>query len=163
MDGFNMGILRSLFKSIIYRIITIGLGFIVAFLLNKDAETALLITLVTEGVQFVYYFGFETTWSHFDEKRLRKLISKEFRDREVDVKLTLGALTDIAKEFSQVDTFIPELYNSVKGFFNKMLENVQLKELHEEFEKYKRSFESLHKGRGFDEADKPSNEKESGD
>ena len=152
MDGFSMELLRSLVKSIIYRIITIGLGFLVTYLITGSIADALSIGLTTESLQFGYYLGFESVWSHYDEKRLRKLISKEFRDREVDVKLTLGALTDMAKEFSQVDTFIPEVYKSIKGFFDRMLENVQLKELHEDFEKYKRSFESLHKGRGFDKS-----------
>jgi len=57
----------------------------------------------------------------------------------------------MAKEFSQIDTFIPEVYNSILSFFSKILENAQLKDLHEDFRRYKRSFEIIHKGRGFDE------------
>jgi uncharacterized membrane protein len=146
-----MALLRSLIKSIIYRIITIFLGFLVTYLVTGNVSAALSIGLATEAVQFVYYFGFESVWSYYDEKRLRAQISAEFRDQIIDVKLTLGALVDMAKEFSQVDTFIPEVYNSIRSFFNKMLENKQLSELHEEFEKYRRSFETTHRDRGFNQ------------
>ena len=144
-----MGVKRNLAKSLIYRVITIMLGFLTSFIITGDISFAINIALITESVQFVYYFGFETVWSYYDEKRLRELIRKEFRDREIDVKLTMGALIDMAKEFSQIDTFIPEVYSSISSFFNKMLENKQLKNLHDEISKYKSSFETTHKGRGF--------------
>ncbi|NVM30965.1 MAG: DUF2061 domain-containing protein [Candidatus Helarchaeota archaeon] len=152
-----MNLKRNLAKSVIYRIISVFVGFFVTYLVTGDITTAFFVGWISEVVQFFYYFSFESVWSHYDEKRLRKLISKEFREREINVNLTLGALSDMAKEFSQVDTFLPELYNSISNFFKKMLENQQVQELHEDFEKYKRSFESIHKGRGFDP---PSTEKE---
>ena len=144
-----MGIKRNLGKSIIYRIITIGIGLLTGYLITGNITFALNLTIITESVQFAYYFVFETIWNFYDEKRIRKLIRKEFRDKIIDVKLTMGTLIDVSKEFSQIDTFIPKLYSSILSFFDRMLENKQLKDTHDEITKYKEVFVSTNKNRGF--------------
>ena len=55
-----------------------------------------------------------------------------------------SSIMEIAYHMSQVDTFIPKLYLSVRNFFNKLLENEQLAEIHDEIKKYKSYFETTH-------------------
>jgi hypothetical protein len=55
----------------------------------------------------------------------------------------------MSKEFSQIDTFIPEIYTSILSFFDKVLQNEQLKHLHGEISKYKKVFVNTNKNRGF--------------
>ena len=107
--------------------------------------------MLTEIVQFFWYFSYDTVWTYYDEKRLRRLIGEEYRKKEIKLKLSLESINDIAREFSQVDTFIPKVYNSVLSFYNKILLNKELKELHEDFLEYKNAFETIHKGRELDE------------
>jgi len=127
------------------------LGLITAYIVTGDINTALGLSLATEGIQSVNYFAFESIWSYYDEKHMRAKISKEFLEREVNLKLSLGAIIDISKEFSQIDTFIPEIYNSITNFYDKILANKQLSEFHEQIEKNKTTFETINKGRGFSE------------
>ena len=144
-----MGLKRNLGKSIIYRIITIGIGLLTGYIITGNLAFAFNLTIITESVQFAYYFIFETIWNYYDVKRIRRLIRKEFRDKIIDVKLTTGTLIDISKEFSQIDTFIPKLHSSILSFFDRMLENKQLKNTHEEIAKYKSIFLATNKNRGF--------------
>ena len=143
--------MKNLLKSLIYRAITVSLGLLTAYIFTGDIFSAFLLSIATEIVQFFNYFAYETVWSYFDEKRLRKQIREEFRKKEINLKLTFGSIKDIASEFSRIDTFIPEIYNSVTSFYNKILENKELKELHGDFEKYKNYFEATHKGRALAE------------
>ncbi|NVM02623.1 MAG: DUF2061 domain-containing protein [Candidatus Helarchaeota archaeon] len=142
-----MDVKRNLAKSLVYRAITIGFGLLTAYIVTGDIFTAFLVSILTEVVQFFWYFSFDTVWTYYDEKRLRKLIGEEFRQKEIKLKLSLESITDIAREFSQVDTFIPKVYNSVLSFYNKILLNKELKELHDDFLEYKNAFETIHKGR----------------
>ncbi|MHA1339207.1 MAG: DUF2061 domain-containing protein [Promethearchaeota archaeon] len=146
-----MGFLKNLIKSLVYRSITIFLGIITAYVVTGDINAALGLSLATEGVQSINYFLFESVWSYFDEKKLRAKIAKEFREREIELKLSLGVIIDISKEFSQIDTFIPELYNSISKFYNRILNTKELSEFHEQIKKYKDIFEITNKDRGFDE------------
>ena len=147
-----MDIKRSLAKSLIYRAITIGLGLLTAYIFTGNIFTAFLLSMATEVVQFINYFAYETVWSYYDEKRIRKLIKEEYRQKEIKLKLSLESIKDLAREFSQVDTFIPKLYNSVISFYNRILHNRELKELHEDFLEYKNAFEAIHKGRNLEES-----------
>ncbi len=142
-----MDIKRGLAKSLLYRAITIGLGLLTAYIATGDILTAFLVSILTEIVQFFWYFGYDTVWTYYDEKRLRKMIGEEYRQKEIKLKLSLESINDIAREFSKVDTFIPQVYNSVLSFYNRILQNKELKELHEDFLEYKNAFETIHKGR----------------
>jgi uncharacterized membrane protein len=137
---------ESFFKSIIYRIITIFLGMIVAFTLTGDVIFALSIGLATETVQFVNYFVYETIWTNYHDKRLRIKIEKT---REVDIKLDFDFLKEMSFEFSQTDTYDKEAYESVLSFFDKLLENKNLIEIQEEVQRDKNYFELRHKARSF--------------
>ena len=77
-------------------------------------------------------------------KKRRELLSKliKFDENEIRLLENLGYFSE-----SQIDTFIPELYISIQNIFNKMLENEQLEEIHEEIEKFKNYFDIRHSGR----------------
>jgi uncharacterized membrane protein len=137
---------ESFFKSVIYRIITIFLGMIVAFTLTGDVIFALSIGLATETVQFVNYFVYETIWTNYHDKRLRIKIE---RTREVDIKLDFDFLKEMSFEFSQTDTYDKEAYESVLSFFDKLLQNKNLIEIQEEVQRDKNYFELRHKARSF--------------
>jgi len=137
---------ESFFKSVIYRIITIFLGMIVAFTLTGDVIFALSIGLATETVQFVNYFVYETIWTNYHDKRLRIKIEKT---REVDIKLDFDFLKEMSFEFSQTDTYDKEAYESVLSFFDKLLQNKNLIEIQEEVQRDKNYFELRHKARSF--------------
>ena len=153
-----MDVKRSLVKSVIYRIFSILTGFLIGFLLTGEFFSAVLVSIVSETIQFFNYFGYETAWSYFDEKRLRKLIGEEYRAKEIQLKLSLESINTIAREFSQIDTFTPRIHKSVSNFYNMILENKEMKELHDDFRKYKNSFDFAHKDRGF-EVEKTEEEK----
>ncbi len=136
-------------KSAIYRVITILLGLLTAYIVTGNVFTAFALSLATESIQFMNYFAFEMVWSRFDEKRLREEIGREFREKEINMKLTVGSVLDIAREFSQLETFVPGVYRSVSGFFKNVLKNKQLKDFHEEISKLAEGFEIAHRGRGF--------------
>ncbi len=140
---------RNLLKSGVYRVITILLGLLTAYIVTGNVFTAFALSIVTESIQFMNYFAFEMVWSRFDEKRLREEIGREYREKEIRMKLTVGSILDIAREFSQIDTFVPEVYRSVSSFFKNVLSNKQMKEFHEEITKLADGFEIAHRGRGF--------------
>ena len=138
---------ESLFKSVIYRIITIFLGMLVLLILTGgDVIAAFLAGLATETVQFINYFVYETIWTNYHDKRLRIKIEKT---REVDIKLDFDFLKEMSFEFSQTDTYDKEAYESVLSFFDKLLQNKNLIEIQEEVQRDKNYFELRHKARSF--------------
>jgi len=50
---------------------------------------------------------------------------------------------------SRIDTFIKEVYESALNFFTSILENEELKDLHEKISKYFEYFKHTHSNRGF--------------
>jgi len=137
---------ESFFKSVIYRIITIFLGMLVIFIVTGNVLAAFSIGFATETVQFIYYFFYEAVWTHYHDKRLRIKIE---RTRKVDVKLDFDLLKEISFEFSQTDTYVKEPYDSIMSFFENLLQNENLAEIHEEVQRDRIYFELKHKNRGF--------------
>ena len=137
---------ESFFKSVIYRIITIFLGMLVIFIVTGNMLAAFSIGFATETVQFIYYFFYEAVWTHYHDKRLRIKIE---RTRKVDVKLDFDLLKEISFEFSQTDTYVKEPYESIMSFFENLLQNENLAEIHKEIQRDRIYFELKHKNRGF--------------
>ncbi len=137
---------ESFFKSVIYRIITIFLGMLVIFIVTGNVLAAFSIGFATETVQFIYYFFYEAVWTHYHDKRLRIKIE---RTRKVDIKLDFDLLKEISFEFSQTDTYVKEPYDSIMSFFENLLQNENLAEIHEEIQRDRIYFELKHKNRGF--------------
>jgi len=137
---------ESLFKSVIYRIITIFLGMLVILLVTGDLIAAFSIGFATETVQFINYFVYETIWTNYHDKRLRDKIE---RTREVDVKLDFDLLKEISFEFSQTDTYVKEAYEPILSFFEKLLKNENLAEIQEEVQRDRNYFVLKHKDRSF--------------
>jgi len=139
----------TLIKSLVYRVITIALGLLTAYIVTGDFETALGLSLITESVQSLNYFGFESLWGYFYEKRIRADISKEFKKREIDLKVTIENIIDITKGFSEMDTFNPKLYNSLINFFDSSINNQNLRGFESELTEAKKNFIALNQGRDF--------------
>ena len=137
---------ESFFKSVIYRIITIFLGMLVILIVTGNLLAAFSIGFATETVQFIYYFFYEAVWTHYHDKRLRIKIE---RTRKVDINLDFDLLKDISFEFSQTDTYVKEPYDSIMSFFENLLQNENLAEIHEEIERDRIYFELKHKDRQF--------------
>jgi uncharacterized membrane protein len=137
---------ESFFKSVIYRIITIFLGMLVIFVVTGDLFAAFSLGFATETVQFINYFFYESIWTNYHDKRLRLKIE---RTREVDVKLDFDLLKDISFEFSQTNTYVKEAYDPMLSFFEKLLHNETLAEIHEDVQRDKNYFELKHKDRSF--------------
>ena len=137
---------ESFFKSVIYRIITILLGMLVIFIVTGNLFAAFSIGFSTEAVQFVNYFFYEAIWTNYHDKRLR---SKIERTRKVDIKLDFDLLKDISFEFSQTDTYAKEAYESILSFFNNLIQNEILIEIHEDIQRDKNYFELKHKNKNF--------------
>ena len=135
---------ESLIKSLIYRAITLVLGTLTAYLITGSIEIATGTAILTETVQAGNYFIYELIWSNLSRKKLEEKIIEDIRKRQIDLKIDYNSIMEIAYHMSQVDTFIPKLYLSVKNFFNKLLENEQLEEIHDEIKKYKSYFETTH-------------------
>ena len=72
---------ESLIKSTIYRIITILLGMLVALIITGNIVLALSLGIATETIQFIYYFIYETVWTNYHDKRLRRKILSLFTKR----------------------------------------------------------------------------------
>jgi uncharacterized membrane protein len=137
---------ESFLKSIIYRIITVFLGMLVAFIITGDLAAALSLGIITESIQFVNYFIYESVWTNFHDKRLRRKIEEM---REVDVKFDFDLIKDISYEFSQTATFVKEIYDSTVKFFDNLLKNEHLSEIHEVILRDKTYFEIKHEHRSF--------------
>ncbi len=137
---------ESFFKSVIYRIITIFLGMLVIFIVTGDLFAAFSLGFATETVQFINYFFYESIWTNYHDKRLRLKIE---RTREVDVKLDFDLLKEIFFEFSQTYTYVKEAYEHILSFFEKLLQNENLVEIHEDIQRDQNFFELKHKDRSF--------------
>ena len=137
---------ESFFKSVIYRIITIFLGMLVIFIVTGNMLAAFSIGFATETVQFIYYFFYEAVWTHYHDKRLRIKIE---RTRKVDIKLDFDLLKEISFEFSQTDTYVKEPYESILSFFENLLQNENLVEIHKDIQRDRVYFELKHKNRDF--------------
>ena len=88
---------ESLFKSIVYRIITVILGFLTAYIITGDVWAAFGIASLTEFVQFVNYFFFEIIWTNL---RTRKRIEEELMKKLVDLKVRYDSILELAYEMS---------------------------------------------------------------
>jgi len=141
---------RSLIKSIIYRMITLALGTLTSYLFTGDIGVATGLALLTEAVQSVNYFVFETIWSYYERKRLRKKIEEEII-REIDLTVNYDFLRELSYELSRFDTFVEEIYISILNFYDRLLENEQLEDIHEEIKKHRETFVKAHEGRNFKE------------
>lgn len=140
---------RSLFKSIVYRIITIFLGISTALIVTGDLYQALSLGLATEFVQFINYFVFETIWSSYERKRLRQKFRKEFLEREIELKVNYSSIKELSYELSRFDTFVKPIYTAILNFYDSLLKNDDLKELHDEISSHKEFFIKAHAGRNF--------------
>ena len=139
---------ESLFKSIIYRIITISLGILVVFILTGSLAAALSLGLITEAVQFINYFIYESVWTNYHDKRLKRIIEEM---KEVDVKFDFDLIKDLSFEFSQTSTFVKEHYDSILKFLENLLKNNYLAEIHDLVLRDKTYFEIKHKDRSFNQ------------
>jgi len=137
---------ESFLKSVIYRIITILLGMLVILIVTGNLLAAFSIGFATETVQFIYYFFYEAIWTHYHDKRLRIKIE---RTRKVDIKLDFDLLKEISFEFSQTDTYVKEAYGSILSFFENLIQNENLTEIHKDIQRDKTYFELKHKNRNF--------------
>jgi len=137
---------ESFIKSIIYRMITILLGMLVALIITGNIFVALSLGIATESIQFINYFIYETIWTNYHDKRLRRKIELM---REVDIKFDFDLIKDMSFEFSQIDTFIKEYYESILSFFEKLLQNQYLEDIHKDILRDKTYFELKHKHKKF--------------
>ncbi len=137
---------ESLLKSTIYRVITISLGMLVVFIITGSLAAALSLGLITETVQFINYFIFESIWLNFHDKRLKRKILEM---KEVDLKFDFELIKEISYEFSQTNTFIKEIYDSILRFFDKILQNKYLGEIYDTILRDKTYFELKHEHRSF--------------
>lgn len=138
---------ESFFKSIVYRIITVILGFITAYIVTGDMLAAFGIASLTEIVQFINYFFFEVAWTNL---RTKKRIEEELRQKLVDLEIRYDSILELAFEMSQIDTFIKEVYDSTDNFFKSILENEELSDLYEDIAKYYASFKNKHQNRNLE-------------
>ena len=54
---------RIIVKSIVYRIAVFLITFVVAYLITKDVKLTLGISILTECLQFIFYFCYEHVWN----------------------------------------------------------------------------------------------------
>ncbi|MFX1588063.1 MAG: DUF2061 domain-containing protein [Promethearchaeota archaeon] len=137
----------TLIKSLIYRGITLVLGTITAYALTRSIAIATGTALLTEAVQAVNYFIYELIWSNLSRRKLEEEIIQKIKNREINLKIGFSSILDLAYQLSQIDTFVPKLYLSTLNIFNKMLENTELEEIHDEIEKYRNHFKKVHSKR----------------
>jgi len=137
---------ESLFKSIIYRIITITLGILVVFIITGSLVAALSLGIITEIVQFINYFIYESVWTNYHDKRIKRKIEEM---KTVDIKFDFNLIKDISYEFSQTNTFVKEHYDSIIKFLDNLLKNKYLSEIHDIILRDKTYFELKHKERSF--------------
>lgn len=137
---------ESLLKSLIYRVITISLGMLVAFIITGSLAAALSLGIITESVQFINYFIYESVWTNFHDKRLKRKILEM---KEVDLKFDFELIKEISFEFSQTNTFLKEIYDSILRFFDKILQNKYLGEIYDIILRDKTYFELKHEHRSF--------------
>jgi len=138
---------ESVIKSIIYRSITLVLGFFTAYIFTGNIAIATGTAILTESVQSINYFVYELTWSNISRRRFEKKIIDKIKRKEINLKLDYSSIKELAYQLSQIDTFVPKLYISTRNIFNNMLNNEELEEIHEDIKKFKESFEAVHSGR----------------
>jgi uncharacterized membrane protein len=137
----------SLIKSLVYRTITLGLGTLTAYLFLGSIALATGTAFLTEAVQGVNYFIFELIWSTVSRRRLERKFQEKYKEKKVNLEIEFSSLKEIAYDLSNVDTFIPKIYLSTLNFFNHLLENGDLEEIHDEIQSYKDHFVQVHSGR----------------
>ncbi|MFW9878998.1 MAG: DUF2061 domain-containing protein [Candidatus Thorarchaeota archaeon] len=137
---------ESFIKSLIYRVITITLGMLVALIVTGSLTIALSVGVVTEIVQFINYFIYESIWTNFHDKRLRKKIEEL---KEINLKFDFDLIKEISYEFSQTETFIEDIYESILRFYDKLLSNQYVDEIREDILRDKKYFEKKHEKRSF--------------
>lgn len=136
---------ESILKSIVYRIITVMLGFLTALIITGNIIIALGVALLTEIVQFINYFIFEVIWTN---KITKKRLIEELK-KTVKLDLNYDAILELAYQMSQTDTFMGEVYVSALNFLNSILKNEKLKDIHDQVSKYLEHFKYTHKNREF--------------
>lgn len=138
---------ESVVKTLIYRAITLVLGTFTVYILTGSIALATGAALLTESVQAVNYFIYELIWSNIARKRLEQEILERIKRKEINLKINFEPIREISYELSQIDTFVPKLYLSVLHFFDSMLENKELQEIHKELDMYKENFKRVHSSR----------------
>ncbi|MFX1572924.1 MAG: DUF2061 domain-containing protein [Promethearchaeota archaeon] len=138
---------ESIVKSIIYRALALVLGTLTVYIFTGSIALATGVAILTEAVQAVNYFIYELIWSNIARKKLERELLERLKRREINLKINFEPIREISYELSQIDTFVPKLYLSVLHFFESMLKNEELKDIHEEIEKYKENFERVHSAR----------------
>ncbi|MFW9827880.1 MAG: DUF2061 domain-containing protein [Candidatus Thorarchaeota archaeon] len=147
MKSYNIEWKQSLIKSIIYRLITLGLGTLTAYIITGSIAIATGTAILTETVQGVNYFVYEMIWSNMSRRKLEKKIIEKIQKKEIELKLDYSSIKELAYQLSQIDTFIPKLYITIQNIFKNMLENIELEEIHTDIEHYKTYFDIVHRGR----------------
>ena len=137
----------SLFKSLIYRSITLVLGTFTAYVLTGSIAIATGTALFTEFVQGIFYFVYELVWSNISRRKLEKRIFNSLQIREIDLKINYTSIEELAYVLSQIDTFVPKLYLSTLNILNSILKNEELEEIREKIQKYKDHFQRVHSRR----------------
>ena len=138
---------NSLFKSLIYRSITLVLGTTTAYILTGSIAIATGTALLTELVQGMFYFVYELVWSNIARRKLEKRIFNSLQIREIDLKINYTSVEELAYVLSQIDTFVPKLYLSTLNILNSILKNEELEEIREKIQKYKDHFQRVHSRR----------------
>ena len=138
---------NSLVKSLVYRAITLVLGFLIAYIVTQDVSEALSLAPITEIVQGINYFVYELIWSNVARRKLEKRIFNSLQIREIDLKINYTSVEELAYVLSQIDTFVPKLYLSTLNILNSMLEHEELDEIREKIQKYKDHFQRVHSKR----------------
>lgn len=134
---------ESVVKTLIYRAITLVLGTLTVYFLTGSIALATGAALLTETVQAVNYFIYELIWSNIARKKLEQEILERIKRREINLKINFEPIREISYELSQIDTFVPKLYLSVLHFFDSMLKNEELQEIHEELQIHKSNFKRV--------------------
>jgi len=135
---------ESVVKSIIYRTITLSLGTLTAYIITGSLFIATGTALLTEAVQSVNYFVFELMWSNISRRKFEKRIIEKIKQKKINLSINFSSVKDLAYQLSQIDTFVPKLYISTLAIFNNMLENKELRDIHEDIKKFKEHFEAVH-------------------
>lgn len=138
---------ESVIKTLIYRAITLVLGTLTVYFITGSIALATGAALLTETVQGVNYFIYELIWSNIARKKLEQEILERIRRKEINLKINFEPIREISNELSQIDTFVPKLYLSVLHFFDSMLENEELQEIHKELQMHKDNFKRVHSSR----------------
>jgi uncharacterized membrane protein len=138
---------QSIIKTLIYRAITLALGTLTVYIFTGSIALATGAAFLTEAVQSVNYFVYELIWSNITRRRLEQDILERLKRREINLKINFEPIREISYELSQIDTFVPKVYLSVLHFFDSMLKNKELQEIHDELQMYKDNFVRIHSNR----------------